>query len=143
MKDLSIVNGDLVPGKGGYEVVTGMPKVRQDLTHALVEPFGNDRFHPGWGSLLPRMIGRPSDVVIRVEAQAEVARIVKNYIFVQRALAERLALASMRVRTRSDEIVTGMRFGSVQSAMDQLRVSVLLKVANGNTVTLDVTNKVE
>ena len=68
MKSFALQNGDLVLGQGGLLTVTGPSKVRQDLSIAMREPVGCDRFHPNWGSVLPNYIGEP--ITTQIESLA-------------------------------------------------------------------------
>jgi phage baseplate assembly protein W len=50
---------------------------------ALAEPYGDDRFHPQWGSVLPNYVGTPIGADTEMLVRSEVARVIQAYIGVQ------------------------------------------------------------
>jgi hypothetical protein len=136
MKTFAIANGDLVIGQGGYATVTGLPKVRQDLSIAMREPLGCDRFHPGWGSALLSYIGRPLSMEISALVEAEVFRLVRNYMAIKANEMQREYLRGSKSNYSSDEIVTNIQDVKVTWSMDRLYVQVSLITAGASSVTL-------
>lgn len=76
---LKVVNGDLSIKGGRLEIVSGLDKLKQDLTLWLVEKYGDDRFHTNWGSILDNFIGGVIQESTRVRVQTEILRVLQNY----------------------------------------------------------------
>lgn len=76
---LKVANGDLSVRAGRIETVVGVEKLKQDLTLWLTERYRDDRFHPGYGSILDNYIGGviTNDTTARV--RSEVLRVLANY----------------------------------------------------------------
>lgn len=83
MYTLAISSGDLQISGNGYTLADGAAKTKQDLRMALGEPLGNDRFHPGYGSILRDYIGEMLSADTQFQIQQEISRVVQNYIAVQ------------------------------------------------------------
>lgn len=109
MKTLRLLRGDLVLTGGEYQEVTGGEKIRQDLRGALLEPLGNDRFHPGWGSVLHTFIGKN---YVTEESKSRIAqeiiRVIGNYVAVQRDNLQRDSLSGRKARYTTSDIVRGV-----------------------------------
>lgn len=108
-------------GPNGHKTISGSAKVRQDLALALGEPYGNDRFHPQWGSVLSEYVGRPIDSDTEMLVRSETARVVQVYIDIQRVEIVEDALAGRRSRfttadvvARLDDIETEIRFDTIR-----------------------------
>lgn len=142
MKDVLIENGDLVPGRRGVEEVRGIDRMRQQLTHALLEPFGVDRFHPRWGSILSSMIGQQSTPELRAQVEVEVSRVIKNYLYVQRYVSERLARTYGRTFLSADEVVGGIKFVGITPVNDRVYVILDLVSGTGKNVSIRLSNEV-
>ena len=114
MKALRLEGGDLVVGAGGFETLSGPTKVAQDLRLALGEPMGNDRFHPGFGSVLDTFIGQTQDDDITFQVEQEVLRVTSNYSLVQEDLIRRAVWSNQPARN-TDEVfgrVSAIKFTS-------------------------------
>jgi phage baseplate assembly protein W len=139
METLRIRAGDLVIGSNGYDLISGQPKDIQDLGIILREPFGSDRFHPRWGSLLPNYIGSRLDSFVRLRVEAEIQRLVINYISTQ---ADRLT-SDARVgnpsRFTTDEVIASIQGIDATPDGDRLKVTVLLKTLSSAVVQLNTT----
>lgn len=136
MLALAVVNGDLAIGPGGYAQVTGVDKVRQDLSIALREPLGIDRFHSGWGSLLDSDLGQPIDQDLAVSIRSEVIRIVQNYMAVQQSRLAADTAGGGRTRLRPDEIVQSIEDVNVKQVTDRFFVRLNLKTGGGLKVSI-------
>lgn len=139
MKTLLIENGDFVIGPGGYAMVSGAKKVEQDLGIAVREPYGSDRFHPRWGSLLHEYVGRYSvadgggtDVLI----QAEIQRVVQNYSFAQGDQLERDATMGRRSRFGTGELVDSISSIEIRQETDRYHLRVKIKTLSGEQVSV-------
>ena len=139
MKSFALQNGDLVLGQGGLLTVTGPSKVRQDLSIAMREPLGCDRFHPNWGSVLPNYIGEPITGQIEALVKAEVYRLVRNYMAVKANEMQTEYLRGNRASFSADEIVINISGVDVVRRMDRLYVRVSLQTSGGSNVTLVAT----
>lgn len=131
MKTLAIKNGDLVLTGSKYGMVDGIARVQQQLGLALRETFGNDRFHRSWGSTLPNWIGQVLDASVPFEIQAEVTRVVRDFIIQQtEKVKERAALGFTAVVTPSEMImdISGIK---VEARYDSVLVKVTLRTASG------------
>lgn len=125
MKTMLLADGDLVVGTSSdYQMVTDARKVQQDLKGALLEPLGNDRFHPGWGSGLHDMIGLPATPLLRSNVLGEVNRVIGNYAAVQRDMVEADVLSGQDTRYSTDEIVASVEQVDVTTSTDSVRIRV-------------------
>lgn len=136
MKTFRISNGDLVLTGGSFEEVTGEAKVRQDLGVAVREPFGADRFHPQWGSLLDRFVGAPFTLEVKSLVKAEVMRIISSYSADQQAMMRNDTLANRKSRFSSGEIVQQVTGIEVAQNQDTLHVRVRLQTLTSAEVVL-------
>lgn len=139
MKQLAIQDGDLVPGPGGFLTVRGPAKVRQDLGCALREPIGNDRFHPGWGSLLPEYIGRPIDQSTAAMIEAEIYRVVRNYMLTRLAQMQDDQVEGRKVNFDASEIVQNIEGVRIRQSQDRFYVRVTVSTLAREAVTLVTT----
>lgn len=134
MKTLLVRNGDLNMVGGEFVLVGGEEKLRQDLSHALRESFGTDRFHPRWGSMLPDHIGLVNNEVTATLLQAEVERVVSNYIVLQRALIERVATQGRKPSYGTGEVISSLDGVNVFLGLDWSRIEVRVKTMSGGEV---------
>lgn len=139
MKTLQLVDGDLVVGQGGYTTVTGSVKLHQDLGIAVRDPYGVDRFHPRWGSMLPSYIGDEIGANVKALVDAEVGRVIQNYIAVQRDKRQQAALQGLPNRYGSDEIINRVTAIEVNQRLDRLGVRVFLTTLAQEEIVLNST----
>ena len=139
MKSFAIQNGDLVLGQGGFLSVMGASKVRQDLGIAMREPLGCDRFHPNWGSALPTYIGEPITTQIGKLVEAEVYRLVRNYMATKANEMQAEYLRGNRSSFRADEVVVNVKAVDVARNLDRIYVRVGLQTSGGSNVVLVAT----
>lgn len=137
MKTFKITStGDLDLDNGGYAMVTGAPKIEQDLGLALREPFGQDRFHPRWGSLIPDYIGDPITPAMPGTLHAEVNRIVGNYIQLQTILLNEDARLGQRPRLQASGVVASIDAVFAKQVADKIYLRVELTTLGGQKVTI-------
>lgn len=136
IKTLALRNGDLVIGPTGYQTLSGAQKVRQDLALALGEPYGDDRFHPSWGSVLPSYVGEPVGEELRSLVVSEAARVIQQYVDTQAADILRDSLAQDRSRYDTDDIVSQVLGIDAELALDTVKVKVVLRTVAGQMVTI-------
>ena len=132
MKTFALRSGDLVIAGGGYGMVTGMARVQQQIGLCLREPYGSDRFHDRWGSVLPEWIGRT--IVgnnIQIEVRAELIRVVKNFIAAQQALITQRAINGLRPVVSPAETLVDIVDIRVLQNQDNLVVKATLRTAGG------------
>jgi len=136
MKTFEITNGDLSIGQGGYAMSTGSAKLRQDLSIAVREPYGSDRFHPRWGSLLSTFVGQPIDPFIRMKVVSEVQRVIGNYVSVQKAQISTTSATGRRPTFGTGEAIGSVQDIQVRQTFDRLNVKVLIRTLSGESVSL-------
>ena len=139
MKSLALVAGDLSVGAGGYQLVTGSDRIRQDMALALGEAAGNDRFHPDWGSVLMNFIGQPIDSNTQFNIRAEVGRVIQQYIDVQAQNVIQAGLNRERQVANTGDIVVGVSNINAKVYYDTVRVSANLQTLSGKTIAVDRT----
>lgn len=141
MKTLALQGGDLVVGPGGHKTITGSAKVRQDLALALGEPYGQDRFHPNWGSVLTDYVGRPVNSDTELLVRSEAARVVQMYIDVQRVEIVEDALAGRRSRFTTADVVARLDDVNTVIQFDTIRIllSLVTQAQENLTVSRTVT----
>lgn len=137
MKTMLLEDGDLVIGASSdYQMVTNAPKVRQDVRAALLEPLGNDRFHPGWGSSLQDYVGQPLTPYLHLTVVSEVNRVLGNYAAVQRDKIESDMYSDSATRFTTDEVLSSILGVSAQSSLDGMKIKVGVSTAAGSTITI-------
>lgn len=136
MKTFAIEAGDFVLGEGGYALISGHEKVKQDLGIAMREPYGCDRFHPRWGSVLVNYVGEPVSQQTEFLVRAEAGRIIRNYIAVQGYVVEQDVQAQRRSRLGTNEVVIGVDGIDVRQEQDRYHVRVRLALFSGEEVSL-------
>lgn len=139
MKTLLLSQGDLVIGPGGHATISGSGKVRQDLSLALGEELGHDRFHREWGSVVPRFVGAPINEETQMAVYSEVSRVLAQYISAQRAAQVRDGLQDQVSRYTTSDIVREVISITAKVGFDTIFISTVLAVASGETVTLNRT----
>lgn len=136
MKTLMLQNGDLAIGPRGHRTVTGSHKIRQDLALALGEEYGNDRFHPTWGSVLPNYTGRPITADTELLVRSEAARVVQVYIDTQRAEIVEDSLGGKRSRFTTADVVARLTDIDTMIAFDSIRVKLKLVTQSAELLTV-------
>lgn len=136
MKTLMLKDGDLVVGAVGHETISGPSMVAQDLRGALIEPLGNDRFHPGYGSTIDSFIGQSQSEEVLFEVEQEVLRVTNNYSAVQEDFIRRAAWEN-RPSRNTNEV-----FGRVDSIKfnpepTRLGVNIQIKTVDGSSFVVD------
>lgn len=134
MKTLLLDDGDLVLGSGSFETVTGPTKLRQDLSYAMREPIGTDRFHPGWGSILPSLVGEPITDTLLTRVEGEVRRVLDNYVVVQRDRMSRDRRSGQPSRFTSGEVIDTVKAVSVRPDWDRVHVRADIRTLTADEV---------
>ena len=136
MDTFQIVNGDLALSGGGLATVTGRDKIAQDLAVSLLTPFGSDRFHPRFGSVLLGMIGRPSTSSSSSMVQAEIQRVISNYMAVQSNQSGRVTANGLPTPYSQSDLVGSIDSIKATPAYDAVAVSISLTTVAGEQLTL-------
>lgn len=136
MKQLALENGDLVLGPQGHQTLTGAPRIKQDLEIALREEYGLDRFHPRWGSLLNRYVGETIDDETRLLVQAEVNRVLQNYVIIQNAGVLRDLTYDVKGRYSTSDVVRSVLAVEAQLDLDGILLSVVLQTLSREEITV-------
>lgn len=136
MKTLFLRDGDLMPAHRDLVTVEGAGKVAQDLRCALLEPLGNDRFHPGWGSTLSDFIASVANEDTRFDVEAEVNRVISNYAAVQRDKIEADMLGDVDTRFSTEEILSRVREVRVEVREETVDIHIGLQTVAGEIFVL-------
>lgn len=139
MKTLALANGDLVVGPTGHQTVSGIPKIYQEVSLALGEEYGADRFHPEMGSILVDFIGTPLDDETEMLVRAEIGRVIAQYIAVQQREVLQDHLNTRMSRFDASDVVTGIQNIAAQVDFDTVRVSATLVTQSGAQVQINRT----
>lgn len=139
MRTLQLRNGDLVVGTTGHQVVEGTQKIRQDLALALGEPYGDDRFHPSWGSMLPRYVGDTATEETRALVISETARVLQAYVDSQATDVLQDSLAANRSRYATADVVRQVDAIDATLSLDTIQLKVSLTTQAGQDVVLSRT----
>lgn len=138
MKTLRLQHGDLVLGSGGVETVSGPSMLVQDIRGALGEPFGIDRFHPGWGSVIDEYVGAPLDESTAFEVKQEVSRVIGNYMAVQADKIQRDTMSSGPNRYRSSDVLARVKSIDVTTQFDQASISITVETVSREEATVEM-----
>lgn len=136
MKTFALKRGDLVLSGSQLGMVEGAARTQQQVGLALRESYGVDRFHPGWGSVLPSWIGRVITPDVRQEVQVEVQRVVRNVITNQNAMIQRRITRGLSPVVGPNEIIVGMESVDVIQDQDTLAVRLVVNTAGSATLTV-------
>jgi phage baseplate assembly protein W len=134
MKTFAVKEGDLLIGSGGHQMITGIAKVKQDISIAIREPFGSDPYHPLWGSLLDSYIGQPINETLQMLCRSEVERVVSNYMIIQQAILQQARTEGRRPEFSSGEVVTDVLGVSVSRNYDTISINLDLRVMDGTQI---------
>lgn len=134
MKSLALASGDLVVGVGGYQTLTGAPRIRQDLALAMGEAYGHDTMHPEYGSVLASYIGQPLTAELELLVRSEVIRVLQQYVASQQTDIAADALSGSRSRYSYQDLVDQVVSVDTQVSFDTLKVLVALRTRAGESV---------
>lgn len=137
METLALVHGDLmVDSSGNLLTYSGADRIRQDLTLALTEEYGSDHFHPKWGSIVKSYIGNPITQNLQQLVQAEVNRVVQNYITIQQSQVLRNTTYDIAGVFDTSDVVQSVGPLSVSSSFDSIYITATLTTAARQTITI-------
>lgn len=137
MKTLALVHGDLViDGTGDYKTYSGADRIKQDLTLALQEEYGSNRFHTRWGSVINSYVGQVNNPNVRAAVQAEINRVLQNYIVIQQQEVLRDTQFDIAGRFDTSDVVRAVEGINVQAKYDAVYFSVTLRTVAREVVTI-------
>lgn len=137
MQTLALVHGDLsIDSSGNYATFSGADRIRQDLTLALTEAYGANSFHPKWGSILESYVGNPITQNLQQLVQAEVNRVVQNYIVLQQAQVLRNTTYDIAGVFDTSDVVQSVGPITVRTALDTIYVTATLTTVARQTITI-------
>jgi phage baseplate assembly protein W len=139
MRTFKIVNRDLVIGQSSYEEIMGRAKIAQDLEIATLTPYGSDRFHRGYGSLLAQKIGLPESNLSSAQVQGEVQRIINNYMLVQQMTLQAYQARGFASPYTNADLVAQVTALNVVVNTDSITVDAQIQTAANQTVGLNTT----
>jgi phage baseplate assembly protein W len=139
VKTLRLLSRDLVLVGGEFQEAAGDVRIQQDLRGALLEPLGNDRFHPGWGSVLPQFIGVnyvTAETVAKISQ--EVTRVVANYVAVQQSNLQRDSLAGRISRYTTADIIRSVDGIAMTAVADKVYGTIKLSTYGAYNIALSI-----
>ena len=137
MQTLALVQGDLaIDGTGDYLTFSGVSRIRQDMTLALTEEHGSDRFHPSWGSIIKEYLGQPITPHIEQAVQAEINRVAQNYIVLQQQEVLRDSQVDVAGRFDTSDVVRNISDIRSHTLFDTVYISATLTTLARETVTI-------
>jgi hypothetical protein len=139
VKTLALSGGDLVVGPGGLQMQDGPAKIRQDLALALGETYGADPYHSGWGSVLGQYLGEPTDADTPMLVQAEVNRILQQYMTNQQQQLATAAANQQQHTITTSEIIQTVNSVDVSVLYDSVTVIISLTTMAGQTLQISRT----
>lgn len=133
MKDLQLSGGDLVIGSRGYQTVSGGAYLRQRIALALGEPYGDDPYHPQWGSTLPAMIGSPIRGGTETLITSEAARVLQQLMDAQQQQIIGWTLGGTRAQLTAADVIASVDSVSAAQSPDPgtVQLSVVLTTQAG------------
>lgn len=137
METFALVHGDLmVDSSGQLLTYSGPNRIRQDLQLALSEEYGADHFHPKWGSIVKSYIGNPITPSLELLVQAEVNRVVQNYITLQQSSVLRSTTFDIAGVFDTSDVVQSVGPLRVSTAYDTIYISATLTTVDRQTITI-------
>jgi phage baseplate assembly protein W len=137
MKTLALVNGDLAIGtNGAYLLYAGVSRIKQDLTLALTEEYGTDRFHPTYGSIVQSYLGQVLSAELMQLVRAEVNRVLQNYLIIQQNEVLRDTLVDIANRFDTSDVVQSVDNVAARAVLDTIYLSATLTTLSRETVTI-------
>jgi phage baseplate assembly protein W len=137
MQSLALVQGDLaINGTGQYLTYTGAARIKQDLTLALTEEYGFDRFHPAYGSTIRSYLGQVISPEMQMLVQAEVNRVLQNYIILQQVSVLRDTVVDVQGVYDTSDVVRSVDNITVRTLLDTIYLSATLTTLARESVTV-------
>lgn len=127
---------------GSYLMVTGAQRIQQDLTLALSDIYGTDRFHPSWGSILPEYLGNINNATMLTLVKAEVNRVLQNYLTITQSGVIQQSMMNVANNNNpgasytTSDVVRSVDSINVSATLDTIYVSVSLTTLAGQSITI-------
>ena len=137
MKTLIVSNGDIQLNNGQMKFASGGNKLVQDLTRWLEEPLGTGYTTPGFGSLLPGMVGQPQTNSSTI--QNEVQRVLQLYQGQQALMLQNAQNSAQLSYWNKSEIIQSINSVKVNIQNDTALVSVQLTTLANNKLNINLT----
>lgn len=134
METFAVTNGDFTLANGAFTTVTGAPKVEQDIEVGTLTPYGSDRFHPRFGSVFSSYIGTPANPNTAALVQAELTRVITNYMKVQLWKVQQAVTQNVASPFSQSELVSSIGPINVQQTYDRYQITASVNTANGQQV---------
>ena len=131
---LSVKDGDWDFSDRRGRVVTGRPKLVQQLGIWVAEQLGVDRFHPNYGSSLQDMVGLPRSAATKMGGEKELRRVCINYMNHQAALFDEHPADFSK-----DEVIVSVVYVESYYLGVELHATVFVRTLAGTTESLDFT----
>jgi len=137
IKTLALINGDLAIGtNGAYLLYSGVPRIKQDLTLALTEEYGTDRFHPTYGSIVQSYLGQILSAELMQLVRAEVNRVLQNYLIIQQNEVLRDTVIDVANRYDTSDVVQSVDNVQARAVLDTIYLSATLTTLSRESVTI-------
>jgi phage baseplate assembly protein W len=137
MDTFALIHGDLaLDGSGGYAMLSGADRIRQDLSLALLEEYGSDRFHPKYGSIVKSYVGNVIDENLQQLVKAEINRVVVTYIGLQQAEVLRDSTVDIAGRFTTSDVVRNITSIDVHTTYDTIYVAATLETLARETIAI-------
>jgi phage baseplate assembly protein W len=136
MDTWTINSGDLQLSGGTFATLSGPAKIQQDLGIASLTPYGSNRFHPRYGSVLGNYIGAPIGTTTQQFLRSEISRLITNYQTVQLNKMNKAIIAGYSSSYAPNDIVQSVTSIDVVQNYDSFSISITLQTMGGTSVTL-------
>jgi phage baseplate assembly protein W len=139
MQTISIVDGDFDLSGGTFKTITGATKIQQDMGIASLTPYGSNKFHPKYGSVLQSMIGHPTNSTTQSLIQSEITRLINNYQNIQIRKMNAYILQGLRSPYGQDDLIQSVQSINVTQNFDSFNISVILLTMSGQAIPIGST----
>ena len=129
-------------GSLGFAAVDGASYIRQRIATALGEPYGDDEYHPLWGSTLESFIGTPITSGTSALVSSEVSRVLQHLISAQQAQVTASALAGTRSVLSAADVIATVDSVSAAVGADPEIIQVVIALTTQAGAALTVTRTV-
>ena len=131
METFNVETGDLILTQGTFATLTGQAKIQQDLGIANTTPYGSNRFHPRFGSVLPEYIGSPIGPTTQSLINSEVNRVINNYNAVQLNKMKSFIQQGLQSPYSQDDLIQTVNSIDVVQSYDTFYVTVTCTTMSG------------
>jgi len=137
MRTHALRNGDFDLIGDRFAMVEGAARVQQQLGLCMREVWGIDRFHPGWGSVMPNWIGGViAGPELNMDLRNEVRRVIQNHMTSTNDGINRRANSGFAPVITANEIITDISNIVIRHQQDRIFVRVVLGTASSSQFSL-------